>query len=237
MTLVMTTVTGKRYTGLRVGSVRRSLPRAGLVAVRPAGVGTARAQAGELILFRRLVRNLIEAPPRDRVTPFRCVVEHVRQSPEPIRCVNVLLEELANDSGQDGLDLGVDVLSELGSVATTAAEQFALADARARTRLMPHPESNPRMPVHDDVWYMLVRGAARAKVSWLKRLFAISPARAHPSVAVRVSWVEAMGDLGLSLSNVIARRAVLGRLARVSIGETDTHVIAARKQVIAALGE
>ena len=232
---------GNRYTGLRAGSVRRAFPGTGLAAGRHADVETVLERSGEIVLFRRLMRDLIESASRDRPAPFRRVVDHIRQSAEPIRCVNDLLDELANDSGQDGLDLGVDVLSQVGGVAIAAVEAFTVADSLARSRPAKHVELGTAMPIHDEVWYMLLRGAARAAdVSDARRLSALIPASKHPSVAVRVSWIEALGDLyarpGRGPSRTMVMTRLLAHLREVARGEKGHPVRDAAGAVLESLG-
>jgi hypothetical protein len=166
-----------------------------------------------MTLFRRLVRDLIEAKVRDRKGPFERVVEHIRLSPEPARCINILLEECATNSGEDGLRLGADVLSESGKVVLMVAEQFAVADSRVRDRRSANPAN--RLSVHEDVWHVLLHGIARAEAPVLTRMNAIVNALWHPSFRVRVEAVEALGELWANTPRAVqpAIRALIEAVA------------------------
>jgi hypothetical protein len=144
-------------------------------------------------VFRRLVRGLIEARTANRQKPFELVIDRLREAKEPSHCVNILLEECATNSGTDGLELGIDVLSHAGMAVFVTAERFLASDARTRER---HLNNNMRLNVHDDVWYMLLRAVARAKVPPLAKLHLIGRCiNYHPSPIVKAAGVYALGDL------------------------------------------
>jgi hypothetical protein len=163
-----------------------------------------------LVLFRRLVHQLIRAPRRDRAGMLAKVVSNIQASRYPLDCVNHLLFECAANGGPDGLDIAIDVLSQVGRVALATADRFFKADA---ARL--NNEADPRHSVNDDAWYALLRGLCRSNVPPAQKLIAVVQIAFPKTPDVKEAAAHALGDLAFhnpSFKHVV--RGLLERLAK-----------------------
>jgi hypothetical protein len=149
-----------------------------------------RGDSVDLVLFRRLVHQLIRAPRRDRAAMLAKVVSHIRASRYPLECVNHLLFECAANGGSDGLDIAIDVLSQTGWIAHAAADRFHVRDA---ARL--NNEAEPRYSVNDDAWYALLRGLCRSNVPPVQKLVAVVRIVYATAPGAKEAAAHALGDL------------------------------------------
>jgi hypothetical protein len=175
-------------------TARGPLRRAG--ATRTESSSSTRGTVNEPVAFRRLMRALLDARPTERAKPYERVVAFLRAAREPGACINILLEECATNSGQDGLGLGIDVLERTGTSVLDVAEAFTTSDAHFRNRHESRSPSVRAQVVLDGVWYMLLRGVARTEAPEKRRAaFLVRALLRHPWASVRVSAVEALGEL------------------------------------------
>jgi len=145
----------------------------------------------DLVLFRHLVQDLIMASRANRHQWLTKVVDHIRSSRYPLDCINHLLAECVTAGGTDGLDIAIDVLTQVGRQAVSAAEAFAKTDLGFRRNDATAPASHS---VHDDVWYALLRGICRSDAAWPQKFFVLRQAANHKSESVREAVVHAMVD-------------------------------------------
>ncbi len=178
----------------------------------------------DVVLFRRLVRELILAPRRERATASVKAVNHIRASRYPLDCVNHLLFECAANGGSDGLDIAIDVLSQIGWVALAAADRFLKADAARLDK-----GSGSRYSVNDDAWYALLRGICRSNLPWVQKLVAVLRMVARATPSGKEAAAHALGDLAhhepksKPVIEVLLKN--LAKETSPSVGETVAEVL------------
>jgi hypothetical protein len=183
-----------------------------------------RGDSVDLVLFRRLVHQLIRAPRRDRAGALAKVVSHIQASRYPLECVNHLLFECAANGGSDGLDIAIDVLSQVGSVALAAADRFHIRDAARLNNTV-----EPLHSVNDDAWYALLRGLCRSKVQPMQKLVAVVRIVYAAAPGAKEAAAHALGDLAYHHpAYKRAARMMLEHLAKnasSSVRETAAEVL------------
>lgn len=196
-------------------------PSRGQVDTRPLET---QGESVDLVLFRRLVRALILAARRDRAAALAKVVGHIKASHYPLDCVNHLLFECAANGGSDGLDIAIDVLSQVGAVAVAVAGRFLRADANRLTQ-----GTEPRHSVNDDIWYALLRGLCRSKVGPVEKFIAVLPILFGGTPGAKEAAAHALGDLAFhepNLTKVIRRHLEeLAEDASTSVRATAVEVL------------
>lgn len=202
--------------------------RKGLRARPSAGDRSATRGANvDLALFRRMVRDLILGRRADRRVRLGRVVAHLRATRYPADCLNHLLFECATAGGTDGLDIAVDVVAAVGPLATASADRFFQADLSRRADL----SSGRRYSANDDVWYILLRGLARADIALGLKLMAIVRGISHPSADVHESVVSALEDL-VDSGEVVEKDVARTLLARIKTDSPTTSVQHAADEAI-----
>ena len=152
------------------------------------------------------------------------VVSHIRASHYPLECVNHLLFECAANGGWDGLDIAIDVFSQVGRVALAVADRFLKADAGRLTKT-----AETRHSVNNDAWYALLRGLCRSKVSTPEKITAVLPIVFSESPGRKEAVVHALGDLAFHEPSIKhPLQGLLKQLAEdasASVRETAVEVL------------
>jgi hypothetical protein len=169
----------------------------------------------ESAVCRRLVRELIRAKHRDRPEALVKVVEHLRSARPTAPALDELLYECAVMGGPDGLDLAIDVLSEVGVEAVRYARELLNRDGPT------WKIDDDRHLVTNDTWYALLRGVCRSQIDPFEKIILLHSAAMSGPVGIREAAVHAAGDLASTNSEFSAfAKAVLGQLAKQDKSET-----------------
>lgn len=140
--------------------------------------------------FRRTVQQLLACPGIQKAHWRRIVVERLRAAPTPMAYVEALLDLCLLKRGGDGLDVGIDVLSQTGDLALNYARAFRIQDA-PRWAKGPEIGHHP----HDDIWYILLRAASRSCASEEDRLQLLTSCVEAGNRGIREAVVEGLSDL------------------------------------------
>jgi len=156
-----------------------------------------------LTLFKRAVQNLIDSSHQERAARRKNVINRLRSSRDPVGYINELIDHCVVKGGSEGLDIGIDVLAEFGDLVIQYAHEFRKKDANRWSA----EKDMHRHHFNDDVWYILLRSAARSDLDlWQKIPIALYCAKEGP-MRVREAAVHAFGDVGGA-----AAASLLGRL-------------------------
>lgn len=107
--------------------------------------------------FRHVVREFFVCPGKQKAHLRQRAIRILQRARDPQEYVDELLRLCTTQGVPDGLDVGIDVLSETGPLALSYSQWFFLEDMARWS-----PTSEVSYQVHDDVWYILLRASARA---------------------------------------------------------------------------
>jgi hypothetical protein len=145
-----------------------------------------------LTFFQRAVHELIRSPHRERAARRQKVIDRLRASRDPMGYISELIDQCAVKGGCDGLDIGIDVLSQFGDLVLQYAREFWKKDVR-RWR---EQKGSHRHHFNDDAWYVLLRAAARADLEPWQKIQMLRYCSMDGPESVREAAIHALGDLG-----------------------------------------
>src|SRR5271165_2188596 len=77
---------------------------------------TSQTGSPNLTLFQRAVHDLLRSSHRERAARRNNVIERLRASRDPMGYISELIDQCAVKGGSEGLDIGIDVLSQFGDL-------------------------------------------------------------------------------------------------------------------------
>jgi hypothetical protein len=145
-----------------------------------------------LTLFQREVHELVRSPHRQRAVRRQKVIDRLRESRDPMGYINELIDQCAVKGGCEGLDIGIDVLSQFGDLVLQYSREFWKKDVRR----WGEQKGSRRHHFNDDAWYILLRAASRSNLEpWQKVQMLLYCSMDGPE-SVREAGIHAFGDLG-----------------------------------------
>jgi hypothetical protein len=176
-----------------------------------------------LTFFQRSVHELVRSSHRDRAARRKSVIDRLRGSRDPMGYVNELIEQCAVKGGSEGLDIGIDVLSQFGELTLQYAREFWKKDwERWGERKGP-----ARHHFNDDAWYILLRAAARSDLEPWQKMQMLLYCSMDGTESIREAGIHALGDMGGPLAARLLRR--------IEKGERSPSVLQAVAEVLADL--
>jgi hypothetical protein len=155
-----------------------------------------------LTLFRRAVHDLVRSSHQERAVRRENVIGRLRASRDPMGYINELIDHCAVWGGSEGLDIGIDVLSQFGDLVLQYAREFWKKDVERWGA----EEDSHRHHFNDDAWYILLRSAARSDLEpWQKAPMLLSCSIDGPK-SVREAGAHALGDMGGAVAARLLRR-------------------------------
>ena len=153
---------------------------------------TSQTGTPDLTLFQRAVYDLVRSSHRDRAVTRHKVVSRLRASRDPMAYINELIDQCVTKGGADGLDIGIDVLSQFGDLVLRYAREFWKKDVSR------WDEGNVgrRHHFNDDAWYILLRSAARSRLEQSQKTQMLRYCSTEGPPSVREAGVHAFGDMG-----------------------------------------
>ena len=155
-----------------------------------------------LTFFQRAVHDLILSSHRDRATRRQNVIDRLRASRDPMGYINELIDHCAVRGGPEGLDIGIDVLSQFGDMVLQYARDFWKSDVKR----WGSGEDSHRHHYNDDAWYILLRSAARSDLDPWQKVQMLLYCSIDGPKSVREAGVHAFGDLGGPVAARLLRR-------------------------------
>lgn len=146
----------------------------------------------EVARFKSILNRHAEAKNEERSILRQVLVQYIRFSPNARELINVLIISCVSMRCTERLDIGIDILSQTGSVIANYAYAFLQQDIKQWNKLYPERKYQP----NDDFWYVLLRSVGRAKGDPKLALCVISACHDEPSRGIAEAVVEALGDLG-----------------------------------------
>lgn len=147
--------------------------------------------SAEFTFFQRLVNQLVISGHSERDAQRSKVVEKLRSSRDPTKFVGELLSQCVTRGGPDGLDIAIDVLSQVGNLVADFATEFLKNDVQRWDQTREFSRDHER----DDSWYVLLRSAALSDLDDLNKLMIIRTCAIDGTVSVREAAVHALGDI------------------------------------------
>jgi hypothetical protein len=176
-----------------------------------------------LTFFQRAVHELVRSSHRDRAARRRNVIDRLRGSRDPMGYINELIEQCVVKGGSEGLDIGIDVLSQFGELTLQYAREFWKKDwERWGDR-----KGAVRHHFNDDAWYILLRAAARSELEPWQKMQMLLYCSMDGTESIREAGIHALGDMG----GPVAARL----LRRIEKGERSPSVLQAVTEVLADL--
>ncbi len=155
-----------------------------------------------LMVFRRGVDELVCSPHRERAAYRETVIERLRASSDPIAYLSELIDHCTMRGGPEGLDIGIDVLSQFGDLVLRYAREFW----KQEVMRWDVEENSRRHHFNDDAWYILLRAAARSDLDpWQKVQMLLDYSMDGPR-SVREAGVRAFGDMGGAVATRLLRQ-------------------------------
>jgi hypothetical protein len=176
-----------------------------------------------LTLFQRAVHELMCSSHRDRAARRKNVIDRLRRSWDPTGYINELIEQCAVRGGSEGLDIGIDVLSQFGELTIQYAREFWKKDWER----WGEQKGTVRHHFNDDAWYMLLRAAARSDLEPWQKMQMLLYCSMDGTESIREAGIHALGDIGGSVAVQILRR--------IEKGEHSLSVLRAVADVLADL--
>ncbi len=163
---------------------------------------TSQTGSPDLTLFRRAVHDLVRSSHQERAARRENVIDRLRASSDPMAYLNELIDHCTMRGGSEGLDIGIDVLSQFGDLVLQYAREFWKQDVKRWGA----EEDSHRHHFNDDAWYILLRSAARSDLEpWQKVQMLLYCSIDGPG-SVREAGVQAFGDLGGAVAARLLRR-------------------------------
>ncbi|WP_422932210.1 HEAT repeat domain-containing protein [Singulisphaera sp. PoT] len=145
-----------------------------------------------LTLFNRAVHDLIRSSHQDRSTCRTKVINRLRSARDPIAYINELIDECAVKGGSDGLDIGIDVLSQFGEHVFQYAWEFLKKDYERWC----DTQEVPRHHFNDDAWYILLRAAAQSDLEPWQKFHMVLYSLESGTESIQEASIRALGDIG-----------------------------------------
>jgi hypothetical protein len=176
-----------------------------------------------LAIFRQLLRQLLSAP-GTRIPALRAeAVGRLRRARDPLGYTQTLLDLAVNKRSTGGIDAAIDILAHTGELALEYAREFFPHDAR-RWSLTPTITSH----VHEEVWEILLRAAARATPDQPDTLWLIGACKKAGNRGLRDAATLALYDL-----KTPAAKDLLADMAR---NDPDALIRRAARELLEDLG-
>ncbi len=136
--------------------------------------------------------------------------------------INELIEQCAVKGGSEGLDIGIDVLSQFGELTLLYAREFWKQDWERWS----NSKGAPRHHFNDDAWYILLRAAARSSLEPWQKMQMLLYCSLDGTESIREAGIHAIGDMGGPLGSRLLRRIEKGE--RSPLGPPGHHRSAVR---------
>lgn len=154
----------------------------------------------ELAAFRARVRKLIASSRSERRQAVSSVVSGLNSAARPEFCIAEFLSIITAASTPDRLDMGVDVLSQLGPLIISFSRNYLMNDIQQWGLF-----SDRAYEPNDDYWYILLRSVARCDSDEKSRLLVIAMCQGAHSRGVMEGVIEALGDLATAGAAALLR--------------------------------
>lgn len=159
-------------------------------------------------IFSNQIRQLLDAPAA-RIPALRAeAVERLRRARDPFRYVQTMLDRCVARRSEGGLDFAIDILSQAEDLPLEYALEFCKEDSTAWGK-----ENTIGYRPNDDVWFVLLRSAARARANPLECLALMHTCLAAGSRGMREAVVEGLYDLRTAEAKQL--------LSRIAAEDTD----------------
>jgi hypothetical protein len=155
-----------------------------------------------LTLFQRAVHDLLRGSHRERSVRRNNVIDRLRASRDPMGYINELIDQCAMRGGSEGLDIGIDVLSQFGDLVLQYAREFWKKDVKRWGAV----NDSHRHHFNDDAWYILLRSAARSDLEPRQKAQMLIYCSIEGSKSVREASVHAFGDMGGTVAARLLRQ-------------------------------
>ncbi len=154
--------------------------------------------SANLTLFRHSVHGLCHGPRTRRAAQRSKAIQLLKDAGEPQRYISELLDLCIHKGGPDGLDVAIDVLSQVPDLLSKYIFSFVKQDAKNWKQIPLKSRAS------DDVWYVLARAIAQSgfEPDFLKLPIILLGQRGTWSM--RDGTLRALADLG----GPIARKTV-----------------------------
>ena len=152
------------------------------------------AKQSEVARFVSILKRHQEATQEQRSNLRKVLVQYIRFSPNASELINVLILSCVSMKCTERLDIGIDILSQVGHVIADYAYSYLQQDIKQWNKLYPERKYRP----DDDFWYILLRSVGRAKCDPKIAINVISACQDERSRGIAEAVVEALGDLGTS---------------------------------------
>jgi hypothetical protein len=116
------------------------------------------AGSANLTLFRQLVRGLCHRPRIRHAARHAKVLNLLREAGEPQRYIGELLDLCVHEGGPDGLEVAIDLLSQVPDLLFPYVFPFLKRDQSNWAKTPRKSRSS------DDVWYVLARALAQSNL-------------------------------------------------------------------------
>lgn len=178
------TICPSSFLGLETRSPYRGSPM--LNNVRPA------SQSGRvgLELFRNTIRELLHCPAQRVAALHNEAGNQIRLALDPVPYVEALLDLCISNRSAGSMDFAIDLLAQMGELALRFAQEFYNEDA-------PRWANQPTFALrfNGDVWFVLLRSAARAQVNPRELLALLRACLTAGNRGIREAAVEGLYDL------------------------------------------
>lgn len=149
--------------------------------------------SANVVLLRRLGRQLLKSPGAERAWYRSVVVRALRKVPNYGECVDELLHLCATEGRTFGLDTAIDILSETGAL---LLDYGRLCLKKDLLDLGVGDDTDRAYKPSDDYWYVLLRAVGRTSADVKERYRFIASCADAVSPGIREAVVLALQDLG-----------------------------------------
>lgn len=156
----------------------------------------------KLTAFRKLATSLFQSPTIGSSKTYEAIVEQMHQADRPHLLVEALLTECVDHAEQNGIDVGIDLLSQTHGLALASGLRRLLREG-------PTLNLGEVGPKEQHAWYILIRSACRAAVDEPTCLSLLRRCVQSRQQAIREAVVDGLFDLGTP-----AAREMLDEIAR-----------------------
>jgi hypothetical protein len=139
--------------------------------------------------FRASFEQFIRSNFRARAGQRQNLADRIRTNAVPSIYIQEVLRRCSTD-GPEGLDIGIDFLTEFGAPLRDVFDTFVNRDRQR------WPFASLSNHVNDDVCYMLLRGLARSSLPISDKLPRIADCLHRGTASIREAATHALGDLG-----------------------------------------